>query len=194
MKKQRPKSRSDLHWKKQWQIPDQQIVDAADQYQDACELLAKKTPLSGVLLPQMNAAAMSIELYLKSLSAERIYTPDMEMPEVSVVSSSPVPITMRVFHTCAPSCITLSMKSGWFAGAKKGETSRQIETIIANMERWRWYPRDLGSAHVIVKPSMPTPLLSETIRRGTCRLRSCITSICRRWRRTRRCSTAWGCV
>src|SRR2546429_9891247 len=56
------------------------------------------------------------------------------------------------------------------------------------MERWRWYPRDLGSAHVIVnqpdftlkvmhqgsqvwttrivigKPSMPTPLLSETMK------------------------------
>jgi murein L,D-transpeptidase YcbB/YkuD len=74
------------------------------------------------------------------------------------------------------------------AGAKKGDTSRQIETILANMERWRWYPRDLGSAHVIVnqpdftlrvmhdgaqvwttrivigKPSMPTPLLSETMK------------------------------
>jgi hypothetical protein len=32
----------------------------------------------------------------------------------------------------------------------KGESSRQIETVIANMERWRWYPRDLGSAHVLV--------------------------------------------
>jgi len=74
------------------------------------------------------------------------------------------------------------------AGAKKGDTSRQIETILVNMERWRWYPRDLGSAHVIVnqpdftlrvmhdgaqvwttrivigKPSMPTPLLSETMK------------------------------
>jgi L,D-transpeptidase YcbB len=62
---------------------------------------------------------------------------------------------------------------------------RRIDTIIANMERWRWYPRDLGIAHVEVnepdftlrvlhegrqlwasrivigKPSMPTPLLSE---------------------------------
>ena len=26
----------------------------------------------------------------------------------------------------------------------------QIDTIIANMERWRWYPRDLGDAHVLV--------------------------------------------
>jgi murein L,D-transpeptidase YcbB/YkuD len=68
------------------------------------------------------------------------------------------------------------------------ESSRQIETVIANMERWRWYPRDLGSAHVLVnlpdftlkvmhdgsqawttrivigKPGMPTPLLSETMK------------------------------
>jgi L,D-transpeptidase YcbB len=64
----------------------------------------------------------------------------------------------------------------------------QIDTIIANMERWRWYPHDLGNAHVVVnqpdftlkvmhnavqvwttrivigKPSMPTPLLSETMK------------------------------
>jgi murein L,D-transpeptidase YcbB/YkuD len=74
------------------------------------------------------------------------------------------------------------------SGAPKGEVSRQIETVIANMERWRWYPRDLGNAHVIVnqpdftlkvmnggtevwatrivigKPGMPTPLLSETMK------------------------------
>ncbi len=72
-------------------------------------------------------------------------------------------------------------------GAAKSE-ARQIETIIANMERWRWYPRDLGNNHVLVnqpdftlkvmhdggqvwttrivigKPSMPTPLLSETMK------------------------------
>jgi murein L,D-transpeptidase YcbB/YkuD len=69
-----------------------------------------------------------------------------------------------------------------------GDVSRQIETVIANMERWRWYPRDLGKVHVLVnqpdftlkvmnggsqvwttrivvgKPSMPTPLLSETMK------------------------------
>ncbi len=73
------------------------------------------------------------------------------------------------------------------AGAK-GEGSRQIETIVANMERWRWYQRDLGKSHVIVnhpdftlrvmnngaqvwttkvvigKPSTATPLLSETMK------------------------------
>jgi murein L,D-transpeptidase YcbB/YkuD len=68
---------------------------------------------------------------------------------------------------------------------------RQIDTIIANMERWRWYPRDLGTAHVLVnqpdftlkvmhngaqvwttrivigKPSMQTPLLSQTMKHIT---------------------------
>ncbi len=65
---------------------------------------------------------------------------------------------------------------------------RQIDIIIANMERWRWIPRDLGKTHVIVnlpdftlrlmhngsmmwttkivigKPAMPTPLLVETMK------------------------------
>jgi L,D-transpeptidase YcbB len=65
---------------------------------------------------------------------------------------------------------------------------KQMETVILNMERWRWYPRDLGAAHVVVnlpdytlrvlhngdqvwstrivigKPSMATPLLSETMK------------------------------
>ena len=28
--------------------------------------------------------------------------------------------------------------------------STRVDTIIANMERWRWLPRDLGTAHVVV--------------------------------------------
>jgi murein L,D-transpeptidase YcbB/YkuD len=78
---------------------------------------------------------------------------------------------------------------GASGGAKASHN--QIETIIANMERWRWYARDLGDAHVVVnqpdftlkvmhngnqvwttrvvigKPSMPTPLLSETMKHIT---------------------------
>jgi L,D-transpeptidase YcbB len=65
---------------------------------------------------------------------------------------------------------------------------RDADIIIANMERWRWLPRDLGENYVMVnipdytlkvvshgkmiwrtkvvvgKPSMPTPLLSEPMR------------------------------
>jgi murein L,D-transpeptidase YcbB/YkuD len=74
------------------------------------------------------------------------------------------------------------------SGAAKSDVSRQIETVIANMERWRWYPRDLGRTYVLVNhpeftlkvinggalvwttrivighPSMPTPLLTETMK------------------------------
>ena len=76
-------------------------------------------------------------------------------------------------------------------GKEKSERSRKdaVGTIIANMERWRWLPRDLGQAHVIVnvpdftlgvykdgeliwhtkivagKPgALATPLLSETMK------------------------------
>jgi len=65
---------------------------------------------------------------------------------------------------------------------------KQIDAVISNMERWRWYPRDLGKAYVVVnlpdftlrvvhndaqvwstrivigKTDMPTPLLSETMK------------------------------
>ena len=77
------------------------------------------------------------------------------------------------------------------SGAPKSDVARQIETIVANMERWRWYQRDLGNAYAMVnqpdftlkvmhngaqvwttrvvigKPSMATPLLSETMKHIT---------------------------
>ena len=64
----------------------------------------------------------------------------------------------------------------------------RIEVIVANMERWRWMPRDLGQSHVILnipdytlkvfkndavlwrtkvvvgKPTTPTPILTETMK------------------------------
>ena len=70
----------------------------------------------------------------------------------------------------------------------KGDNARQIDAIVANMERWRWYPRDLGNANVQVnlpdftlkvmhngaqawttrvvigKLATATPLLSETMK------------------------------
>jgi L,D-transpeptidase YcbB len=70
-------------------------------------------------------------------------------------------------------------------GPRRG---RDADVIIANMERWRWLPRDLGKSFVMVnipdytlkvmhnggiawrtrvvvgKPSMPTPMLSETMK------------------------------
>jgi L,D-transpeptidase YcbB len=70
----------------------------------------------------------------------------------------------------------------------KRSTARDADIIVANMERWRWVPRDLGKAHVILNipdytlqvykdgasiwktrvvvgtPSKPTPLLTETMK------------------------------
>jgi L,D-transpeptidase YcbB len=70
---------------------------------------------------------------------------------------------------------------------------KQIDLVIANMERWRWYPRDLGATNIIVNqpdftlkvmhdgspiwttrivigdpsPGKQTPLLSETMKSVT---------------------------
>jgi L,D-transpeptidase YcbB len=73
-------------------------------------------------------------------------------------------------------------------GGEKHARVDKVGLITANMERWRWLPRDLGAAHVIVdipdytlavfnnggllwrtkivvgKPNLATPLLSETIK------------------------------
>jgi murein L,D-transpeptidase YcbB/YkuD len=68
------------------------------------------------------------------------------------------------------------------------QSDRQIDVIIANMERWRWMPHDLGNTYVIVnlpdytlrvihqgkqiwmtkivagKPSTPTPIMSAQMK------------------------------
>ena len=48
MRKSRPQSRPGAPWSKRWQIPNQQIVGAADQYEKACRLLLAQ-PLGVVL-------------------------------------------------------------------------------------------------------------------------------------------------
>ncbi len=49
--KKRPQSRGNVPWSKRQEIPDAQVLDAADQYEEARKLLAKQPPGSGVLLP-----------------------------------------------------------------------------------------------------------------------------------------------
>jgi len=61
-------------WFKRQEIPDPQIRSAADQFETARRLLDAQPPLAGVLYPLMNTAAVAIELYLKCLSAEKVYT------------------------------------------------------------------------------------------------------------------------
>jgi len=87
--KKKPSARNDVPWTKRQKIPDPQILDAADQYEQARKVLAEHPPGTGVLLPLMNTAAMAVELYLKCLSAELIHVADERMPEASRVYAAP---------------------------------------------------------------------------------------------------------
>lgn len=56
------------------EIPDPQVRDAADQFESARQLLWAQPPESGLLYPLINTATAAIELYLKCLSAGKVYT------------------------------------------------------------------------------------------------------------------------
>jgi len=55
----------------QQEIPDPQVKDAADQYYEAGLVLYARDHGSGVRLPLLNNLIMAVELYLKSLCAEK---------------------------------------------------------------------------------------------------------------------------
>ena len=73
--------------KKRRNIPDPRVRDAADQFDDARLLLYAQPPGSGLLLPLLNNTIVAIELYLKSLGAVTIYTPNPGFPGVSIVTA-----------------------------------------------------------------------------------------------------------
>ena len=62
-------------WDERREIPDLQVRDAADQFDNARQLLQRQPPGSGVLLPYLNCGAIALELYMKSLGALSIHTP-----------------------------------------------------------------------------------------------------------------------
>jgi len=74
-------------WKNRQKIPDPQVRDAADQFDDARRLLNKQPPGSGVLLPLLNNAIVALELYLLCLSAVKIHTPASDFPRSSIVTA-----------------------------------------------------------------------------------------------------------
>lgn len=76
-------------WKKRKQVPDQLIRDAADQYEEARQLLWALPPGSGTLWPAINAATIAVELYLKSLTAESVHEPVKDEVDVARVYSRP---------------------------------------------------------------------------------------------------------
>jgi murein L,D-transpeptidase YcbB/YkuD len=88
-------------------------------------------------------------------------------------------------HELSP---TGSLNGATVAALDGPRRDRDADIIIANMERWRWLPRDLGKSYVMVnipdytlkvvsngatvwhtkvvvgKPTLPTPLISETMK------------------------------
>lgn len=76
-------------WNKRQQIPDAQVRDAADQYDDARQLLDALPIGTGVVLPLLNTAAVAVELYLKSLGSQTIHRPEAGFPAVSRVYAAP---------------------------------------------------------------------------------------------------------
>jgi hypothetical protein len=78
---------SEPPWKSRQEFPDGVIRHTADQYECASRLLWEEA-VSGspVLFPFLNCAAIALELYLKSLDAKLIFTPDEHIPGMSVVT------------------------------------------------------------------------------------------------------------
>ena|ERR1051325_693676 len=84
-------------WKKRREIPDPQVQDAAEQYDDARQLLQQQPPGSGVLLPLLNMAAVAVELFLKSLSSELVCVPVDSFEGLSAALS----LTRRLTAPCS---------------------------------------------------------------------------------------------
>ena len=76
-------------WKKRREIPDSQVRDTAEQYDDARLLLLRQPPSPGVLFPLLNTTAIAIELFLKSLSSELIHVPVADFDGLSIVHARP---------------------------------------------------------------------------------------------------------
>lgn len=76
-------------WKIRTQVPDQQIRDVADQYEEARRLLWALPPGSGVLHPAINASIIAVELYLKSLTSESVHVPLKDEIDGARVYSKP---------------------------------------------------------------------------------------------------------
>jgi hypothetical protein len=63
-------------WKRRYQLPDRSVHEAAGQIEEGSQVQWKAvTPGTGALLPFLNVAAVTIELYLKSVSSSLNFVP-----------------------------------------------------------------------------------------------------------------------
>jgi len=153
-----------------------QIVDPAHALEATAQAADADATLQGFNPPQPGYLALRTKL------AELRADP---MPTARVASTDP---SLRIAEAGRRTPIRADRLSGLEPAASKGEerARQQVEAeIVANMERWRWLPRDLGVDHlevnipdyevrlyhgpalaystrvVVGKPDTPTPLFSN---------------------------------
>ena len=76
-----------MPWRRRQEIPNAQVLDAANQYEAACRVLRSQLSEGGILLPFLNVSVMAVELYLKSLSSKLEFVPQEDGCET--VSAKP---------------------------------------------------------------------------------------------------------
>ena len=76
------KRRRNIPWRRRQEIPDAQVLDAADQYEAASRVLWAQLSEGGILLPFLNVSVMAVELYLKSLSSQLVFVPQEDGCEI----------------------------------------------------------------------------------------------------------------
>ena len=69
------------------EIPNQQILEGAKYYRRAHETL-DQSGSDWVLLPAIHCAAIAMELYLKSLCGQSVYTPSPFVQDVDIVTAA----------------------------------------------------------------------------------------------------------
>jgi L,D-transpeptidase YcbB len=117
---------------------------------------------------------------LEEKQAERVYVPENKILRPGMRDPRVIALRKRldvagdknnplyddaVFDAVKAFQLSVNMRNDGLAGAStvramNGEQQQQqtahkgprnaIDTIVVNMERWRWFPRDLGNPHVIV--------------------------------------------
>ncbi len=106
----------------------------------------------------------------------------------AVADAKDVAATLADYEPQAPNYIALKAKLADLRAGKTRPSKAQIDTVLANLERWRWMPHDLGKDYVIVnlpdftlrvfhdgrqiwmtrivtgKPTMATPIMSAEMK------------------------------
>lgn len=79
------------------EIPQRQVVDAANQFREVSDLLWNQLPQHGNILPLLMLSGFTVELYLKSLNSKTVYRTPAELGDLEVFQSSAEP--MKTGHS-----------------------------------------------------------------------------------------------